>query len=477
TASICAGGSQLLTTSGGTSYQWSLNGSSIAGATSSTYNANTAGTYSVVITNGTCSGPASNTSTINISNSQAVEITALGSTEICEGKSVSIVANINGTYQWYKNGVPLANTDQKIYIANEAGKYMVIVKAAANCTSSSNEIDVTKIPPPKGSITSASDILCEGNSMILYVTGGSSYQWFENGFPVTGATTSSYSAEMPGVYSALIMNDKGCEAETLNTLILKMVQKPTADFTFDLSCQKQANHFTNTSTYENSGTIKWQWDFGDLSTADSFSVSHIFADSGKYFVTLTAVPVACPQLSSGIKKEVNIIAGIQGIKYFPVRVIKNVAYPLTARNIGQKYLWQPAAGLNDPFTRTPFVTASKEITYTIKINMENGCSTVDTLLVQVFDKTEVFVPRAFTPNANNANDVLRPIVVNIPRINFFKVFNRWGQLVFQTQKTGEGWDGKYKGSVQPTETYTWVFEGTDINGNIIKSNGQTILIR
>jgi gliding motility-associated-like protein len=57
------------------------------------------------------------------------------------------------------------------------------------------------------------------------------------------------------------------------------------------------------------------------------------------------------------------------------------------------------------------------------------------------------------------------------------VFNRWGQIVFQTSVIGEGWDGTLKGVQQPTETYSWVLECVDNNGNLIKQGGTSILVR
>jgi gliding motility-associated-like protein len=192
---------------------------------------------------------------------------------------------------------------------------------------------------------------------------------------------------------------------------------------------------------------------------------------------LIAEPVSCPQNSDTIKKDLVISNSIPGINYTLVRVAKNVAYPLTARNIGNQYLWQPGEDLSDPNSRTPFVKTTSDRLYRIKITLGNGCSTTDTLLVKVYNKTEVFVPQAFTPNSNNQNDLLRPIVVNIPVINYFRVYNRWGQLIFETQRIGEGWDGIFRGERQPTETYTWTFEGRDVDGKIIRSKGQSVLIR
>ena len=90
---------------------------------------------------------------------------------------------------------------------------------------------------------------------------------------------------------------------------------------------------------------------------------------------------------------------------------------------------------------------------------------------------DVFVPTGFTPNKNGANDVLRPIFYKIDTLTSFKIYNRWGQLVFQTAEKGVGWDGTLKGVAQPSETYTWTVECRDIVGNPIKKSGKSLLIR
>ena len=88
----------------------------------------------------------------------------------------------------------------------------------------------------------------------------------------------------------------------------------------------------------------------------------------------------------------------------------------------------------------------------------------------------VYVPTAFTPNGNNVNDRLRPLG-NIGKIDYFRVYNRWGNMVFQTNKIGDGWDGNYKGVGQQSDTYTWIFSGQMTDGQSIKVSGKTVLIR
>jgi gliding motility-associated-like protein len=92
-------------------------------------------------------------------------------------------------------------------------------------------------------------------------------------------------------------------------------------------------------------------------------------------------------------------------------------------------------------------------------------------------ETKVFVPTAFTPNKNGANDLLQPYFLNVQQLVQFKVYNRWGQLVYQTNIIGEGWDGRIKGMPQPSDTYTWILECVDFTGKNIKQSGRSLLIR
>jgi gliding motility-associated-like protein len=97
--------------------------------------------------------------------------------------------------------------------------------------------------------------------------------------------------------------------------------------------------------------------------------------------------------------------------------------------------------------------------------------------VKVVDRSFFAIPSAFTPNNDGLNDRLSVKVVGYIVLNHFRIYNRWGQLVFETRELNTGWDGKYKGTQLNTGNFVWVAEGKDIKGNIIKDRGSFILIR
>ena len=124
-------------------------------------------------------------------------------------------------------------------------------------------------------------------------------------------------------------------------------------------------------------------------------------------------------------------------------------------------------------------TANREQMYRIAITNLAGCTTVDTQLVRAFNERNIYVPEAFSPDNDGRNDRLAPILVGINEMKAFRVYNRWGILVFDNKNANvyNGWDGTYKGVKQPLETYAWVAEGIDVDGNYIRRTGNTVLVR
>ena len=98
-------------------------------------------------------------------------------------------------------------------------------------------------------------------------------------------------------------------------------------------------------------------------------------------------------------------------------------------------------------------------------------------LVRVFKTLpDIFVPNAFTPG-KGGNSVFRPIPVGISRLDYFKVYNRWGQLVYATSAMGQGWDGRVNGKLQDTGSFVWVTQGLSYAGKTIFRKGTMVLIR
>jgi gliding motility-associated-like protein len=97
--------------------------------------------------------------------------------------------------------------------------------------------------------------------------------------------------------------------------------------------------------------------------------------------------------------------------------------------------------------------------------------------VKLINTPYVFVPSAWTPNGDGHNDYLYPLTINITQLKYFRIFNRWGVKVFETNILGEGWDGKLQGKPQPIDVYTWTVEAVSSGGYNYKNSGRSVLLR
>jgi gliding motility-associated-like protein len=118
-------------------------------------------------------------------------------------------------------------------------------------------------------------------------------------------------------------------------------------------------------------------------------------------------------------------------------------------------------------------------TFTVSLIVENNIGCYDTAMAQItkLQSCAVGVPNAFTPNGDGINDYLYPAnTFNVTNLEF-QVFNRYGQVVFETRDGTKKWDGRMNGQMQPTGTYVWMLGYTDESGRKISQTGSTILIR
>jgi gliding motility-associated-like protein len=169
----------------------------------------------------------------------------------------------------------------------------------------------------------------------------------------------------------------------------------------------------------------------------------------------------------------------RSVRFADQVAVKDIAKPVFARDTATAWQWRPATGLSVTNTYASVATLQQNQQYVIQTTLRNGCIVYDTLLVKVAAQAGIHVPKAFSPNGDGQNDRLFPVLVGIGQLKYFRVFNRWGVMVYEARSAGSGigWDGVYRGTPQPMETYVWVAEAVDANGRTLKAGGNTILIR
>jgi gliding motility-associated-like protein len=146
---------------------------------------------------------------------------------------------------------------------------------------------------------------------------------------------------------------------------------------------------------------------------------------------------------------------------------------------GLNYSWTSPTGINitNAQSQNAYVTLFDDANFYLKITDAIGCEGRDTIFIKVYDGPTYYIPNSFTPNADGMNDIFRAIPVGIVNTTYFRVFNRAGVLVFETNKFLKGWDGTYKNKPQPNGTYVWIVAGTNKDNKKVEMKGTVNLLR
>ncbi len=227
---ICNGDSARLKSSALVGNQWYKAGVVIAGATDTVYFAKTAGDYTVKTTIGTCISPASTATTITVNNIPATPaITLTGGSSFCAGDSAKLTSSAATGNQWYKNGTLIAGATGTIYYAKEAGSYTV-KSTVNNCTSAASTATALTVnpQPAKPTITV--------NGFILTSSTGTSYQWYLNNSPISGATAATHTVLIAGNYKVEITDANGCKniSDNVNAITTGLNEVVLAGYTIAL---------------------------------------------------------------------------------------------------------------------------------------------------------------------------------------------------------------------------------------------------
>ena len=177
------------------------------------------------------------------------------------------------------------------------------------------------------------------------------------------------------------------------------------------------------------------------------------------------------------EKIVEIETPRLGIRYPTEYAVVNYPHQLKARDFGIGVEWSPGTFLSSTSSFVPVFNGTSDRQYTIVIETAAGCVTVDTQLVKVFKEVKFYVPSGFTPNQDGLNDYLKPIAVGMKEFKYFRVYNRWGQLVFDLKEDPRGWNGMINGKPQSTQVVVWMAEGIGVNDVIYRQKGTAALIR
>ena len=144
---------------------------------------------------------------------------------------------------------------------------------------------------------------------------------------------------------------------------------------------------------------------------------------------------------------------------------------------GLAYVWTPSNDLDCPDCQNTNASPMQTTLYTLMVIDSFGCIGYDSMLLELKYNDTLFVPNLFSPNGDGHNDILYVRTFGEFESIHFRLYNRWGKMVFETFDENIGWDGNYKGILQPLEVYVYYLEANTLDGKKIQQKGDITLMR
>ena len=415
-----------------------------------------------------------------------ISLQVVGKTRWCigSGDSTVLIVQPADSIQWYKDGVAIPGADKPRLKITQSGEYFAMLHNNTGCTMPTElqGINISSIPVP--SISVNSNAQCQlGNKFVFTnsstnAVGMMEYLWKFGDGDSANSMHATHIYKNAGTYKVvMIVSSSGVCADSTE-LTIKVFPNVAAEFSISPVCINLPMIPVNNTIEPGTSPIHYLWTFGNgQSSTLRNPPAQIYPVAGNYIVSLSVSTDQCPLPVSKLMRYAFVDAPKPAMRY-PLQIaVVNYPLSLEARSFGDNILWTPATNLDYPTSYTPVFLGNTEQQYKIEIRTNSGCLTVDTQLVKVHPNVEVRVPNAFTPDKNGINDFLKPLTIGIRSVNFFRVYNRWGQLIFETRNLEPGWDGRFKGALIEMQTVVWMFQGIGVDGVVYNRKGSSILIR
>ncbi len=394
-------------------------------------------------------------------------------TLICNIDTLQLNAVGSGSFLWSPNYmIDNINSATPLVSPDVTTTYRVTLTDAFGCTGSDTVrvrvVDrVTQFAMPDTTI-------CRTDPVVLRVTSDAlRYVWTE--IPANNTLNNPFiknPTAIPLVTTAyhVVGNIGKCIAE--NDITVTPIPYPAANAGPDNTIC-----FGQSAQLNASGGSIYSWTPAAFLTATNIPnpVSVRPSDNVRYIVTVRDV-LGCPKPA---KDTVFLFVAKIKADAGPRDTSVVLGQPLQLFASGSiNYAWTPTTWLDNPNIYNPIALPRNDIQYVVRVSNNAGCFALDSIRVRVFTiKPDLLVPNAFTPNGDGNNDIFKPIPIGMKTLDIFRVYNRWGQMVYSGTGNGSGWDGTFGGAKQDMATYVWHAEGVDYLNNKIKRKGSVVLIR
>jgi gliding motility-associated-like protein len=393
-------------------------------------------------------------------------------TLICVPDAVQLEAIGNGIFSWTP-GAAITNANTSTPTVNPVATTTYVVKLDDNGCLNTDSVRVRVVDHV--TLTAMNDtVICRGDTIRLRVNSdGLQYVWTPTPEVVFPAVANPLAVTYNNTTYNVTARIGSCSAS--DQVLVTAIPYPSVNagpdtvICFETFVQLHGSTDGNAFAWLPSPTLS------DISSMDP--VANPTATTS--YVLSATDSRGCPKPGYDTV-SVMVLPDIQAYAGHDTAVVVGQPLQMNATG-GVRYEWSPTGGLSDPFVANPsiiFRESTAGVRYKVLVYNEAGCVDSAFVRVKVFETMpSIFVPNAFTPNGDGRNDVLRPIAAGMQRIEFFQVYNRWGQMVYNSPDSERGWDGTVGGKQQQPGAYVWVVKAVDYTGTPYVQRGVAMLIR
>jgi len=443
-------GSLTVNATGGTGpYQYSMSAGNFY-QTSNEFTALKGGTYTVTVKDAN-----GNLATVpgTVQGVEGPQISAIPTAAGCLNDDGSVqITTTGGTapFQASMDGGAY-NNGQTSWTGLDSGTHIVAITDGNGCPASAAVLvpltDTLKVNA--GSVP----VTCQGVGVVLPVTsnGATAFAWAPDS-GLSNSTVADPVATPSATTTYVVTGTLGVCSQTASVAVTVLPAPVAVAGASDTICPGKSVQL------QGSGGAQYLWSpatyLSDSTSADPMVVQP--ASTVTYHLTVTGAN-GC----SSVDPAATTVVVVPSPKVFAgndTAVVIGQPVQLNAVDVNgsgfTSYVWSPAEGLSDPDIADPTTVVTGDVTYTVVATSPSGCSATGEIVIGAITATGIIVPNAFTPNNGGRNDVLRVNAFGV-QLKYFRVYNRYGQLVFATSDAGMGWDGTIGGQAAAMGTYVW----------------------
>ncbi|OWY22080.1 PKD domain-containing protein [Sphingobacteriales bacterium UPWRP_1] len=395
--------------------------------------------------------------------------------------------SINATsYEWNFGYNGITSTDaEPSFTFPEPGVYTVTLTAFNPQSCNLSSLDTVTVEALDTVITADFTYLLPGICDVQQVSFTTNYgnyvtyNWnFGDGATSTESSpTHTYTA--PGTYTATLVVSTPCAPPDTAQATFVLPPQPIVNGNIVLPPQSNCAPLTVNLQAEGNA-VQYLWNFGDGATAEGLTASHIYENPGSYTIQLTAIDSSTCNIAD--ITTVTVEAYINAIAAFtagtPIAEVGQVVFFTNQSQFADSYQWDFGDGGTSQEVNPQYVfNTVGQYNICLAALTAQGCNDTVCQPIQVIPVIYIGVPNAFSPNNDNINDFLQVEGNNGIEFMELKIFNRWGEMVYQTTDPQARWDGTYKGQPQEMEVYVYTLVANLISGRQEFLKGNITLLR